>query len=208
MIREVPTFEEVNDAIDRLLLSPKYTKFREVVLKLLEKAIEKIGRFIGKVLKNYSHSEEKSNASIVFFVAAIIVLIVITIFVIYFIRRRKKRRIKSILGEEITKSTTVVQLQEKSKIFEQEGAYRDAVRLRYVAVLFYLHQNHILYYEQSMTGEEMVRKLRLDNFKAVNSFEKITNSFNWLWYGMVDMNKELFDEWCKQEETFWQEVMT
>lgn len=205
---QMPSMDVYNDTIDRLLQSLKYIKFNELVFKLILKALEPLEKFMKRLFANSQtiNGDIASAKIILVVIVAFIVLLMICLIVFLLIRRRKKRRVKTILGEKIYKDSTVAEFLEKSKGYEEQGAYRNAVRLRFIAVLFFLHQNHYLYHDSTMTGKEMVDKLKRDRFFGADSFEGITQKFNTIWYGMNEIDEEIYKSWSEKETIFWQEV--
>lgn len=205
---EMPSYEVFDNAVDQLLGSLKYIKLHKLILGLLAKILEQIWHIFSRIfMKNSLPSAAPISVRIILGAIIVTIIIAIIILIIFLlIRRKHKRQVKSILGEKINKGSTIISFLDKSKVYEEKGQYREAVRLRYVAVLFFLHQGHFLYHDSSMTGKEMVVKLKKDRYVAVDDFEKITDMFNTIWYGMTEIKTEEFELWCEEENAFWQGV--
>ncbi|PKM93641.1 MAG: hypothetical protein CVU84_14850 [Firmicutes bacterium HGW-Firmicutes-1] len=205
---EMPSFEVFNETVDQLLGTLKYIKFHELIFKIIAKTLELLGRFIGRIFANKSAAGATSmSAKIILGIILITVIMIVIILILFFIiRKRHKRKIRSILGEKINKDSTVITFLDKSKVYEEKGEYRQAVRLRFVAILFFLHQGHFLYHDSTMTGKEMVAKLKKDKFTGVHEFERITQRFNTIWYGMTEIEEAEFKIWCEEENFLWQGV--
>lgn len=205
----MPTFDEYNQVIEDLLQSLKYIKFNQLVLRLIEKFFKMLGNWFEKLISGFSRGQTSNSGSYllqgIFVFLAILAILGLVIFIIKY-RKKKKKKLNTILGEKIEKSTTVLTLQEKSRELEAQGAYRESVRFRYIAVLLHLHQKSILYHDASMTGMEMIEKLKKDKFVATNRFDEITQGFNGIWYGMHELDAGQFSHWVSLENNFWQEA--
>ncbi|PKM51819.1 MAG: hypothetical protein CVV02_04205 [Firmicutes bacterium HGW-Firmicutes-7] len=205
---EMPSYDIFNDKVDQLLGSLKYIKLHKLIFEMVVKILEQIGYILSQLfMKSSSTSGATIRTQIIVGLIAITIIIIIIILIIFLlIRRRHKKKVRSILGEKINKDSTVISFLDKSKFYEEKGEYRQAVRLRFVAALFFLHQAHILYHDYSMTGKEMVTKLKEDKYIAVEDFETITNGFNKIWYSMTEIDVAAFKVWCEEENSFWREV--
>lgn len=205
---QLPSFNEYNTVVDELLQSIKYIKFSKLVGKLIMKALEPLEKLLKKMFESSGiMSDSIAGAKFVLIgIVGLILIVLVGLIIFLMIRRKRKKRVRTILGEKIHKDSTVAEFLEKSKQYEKQGAYRQAIRLHFIAVLFYLHQNHFLYHDSTMTGKEMVERLKKENFIAIDSFDVLTRQFNIVWYGMKESDLETFKNWSNHEETFWQEV--
>lgn len=205
---QMPSIDEYNNVIDELLKSLKYIKFSDLIKNIILKILEPIERFFKRLFERSGsiNASAESARLVLVIIVALVFAALIGLIIFGFIRRKRKKRVKSILGEKIHKDSTVTEFLDRSKKYEDEGAYRQAIRLRFIAVLFYLHQNHFLYHDSSMTGKEMVERLKNNEFIASDSFQSLTYQFNTAWYGMDHSNFEVFNKWSETENVFWQEV--
>lgn len=203
----MPSIDAFNHAVDHLLQSLKYLKLNEYILKRIIGLLEFLWKVLKYIFGKSSSAEHAPVGTKIILGLIIFVILGVTILfvVLMLIRKKRKKKVKSILGEKIDKNSTVLSFLEKSKVFEEEGQYRQAVRLHFIAVLFYLHQNHILYHDTTMTGLEMIDKLNKDGYKKGTVFEGLVHQFNTVWYGMEEIGEEEFKAWQVKEEAFWQE---
>ncbi len=207
MLMQVPSLDAFNEAVDGLLQSLKYLKLNEFILKSILSIIEFIWKLFERIGNNVNPSDTPLRTKVILAIIVLLVLILTVVFILLMVmRKRRKKKVKTILGEKIDKNSTVLSFLDKSKSFEEEGQYRYAMRLHFIAVLFYLHQSNILYHDHTMTGLEMIDKLKKDGFKAIVEFESLVHQFNTVWYGMEEILQEQFKGWQDSEEAFWQEV--
>lgn len=203
----MPSFDTFDHTIDRLLQSLRYLKLNEYILKQITKMLELLWKILKQLFGKTSSGHMDVTTKVILGLIVLVILVVTILFIVLMlVRRRKRKKVKSILGEKIEKNATVLSFLERSKTYEELGQYREAVRLHFIAVLFHLHQNHILYHDHTMTGLEMIGKLQVDGFKGIGSFEKLVHQFNTIWYGMAEIDLDQFNLWQAIEETFWQEV--
>lgn len=208
LLIQMPSLETFNHTVDRLLQSLKYLKLHEFILNHIYKLLELVWKIIKRLFgeNTNSNNSDLMTRAVVGLIIIIILIIIIVIVVLLLVHKKRKKKINTILGEKINKNSTVLSFLDRSKVLEEEGQYREAVRLHFIAVLFYLHQNHILYHDQSMTGLEMIDQLKKDGFKAIDPFEKMVREFNTSWYGIQELAEDGFKAWQANEGAFWQEV--
>lgn len=205
---ELPSYEAFNRTMDELLNSLKYLKFHKVLLEMFVRLLEKIWAIFEKLfLGRAAGAGLDSGLKIILGgLILLVVVLIVVLTVVFFFRRRKRRHIKSIMGETIDRDSSVASFIERSGTLEQDGKYREAVRLRFIAVLLYLHQNHVLYHDHTMTGSEMVARLYKNKYIGATGFQSLVDDFNETWYGMRELEPDAFRDWCDREELFWQEV--
>lgn len=206
----LPSFETYNDVIDQLTQSLKYVKFSEWVFDLLQRFLEMLAKLFNRSVPNinFSAGEGSISARIILVIICIIIVALLFFFTYKFLKGRSKRKkLKSILGETITEESTVQGFREKSKKYEHNKNYRLALRMQFIAILLHLHQQNILYQDDSMTVKEMITILKTANFSAFQNFCIIANQFNHIWYGEEELDKEAYKHIQYVEETFWKETL-
>lgn len=205
---QMPSIDTFNSVIDKLLQTLKYIKFNKWVLNQIYNFLKWLWELIKYLFMRSSTGKAGIGGTKIVLVSIVAFVVVVTLLLIVWmiIRSKRKRKVKSILGEKIDKNSTVGSFIDRSKELEDKGAYREAIRLRFIAVLFYLHENHYLYHDNTMTGQEMINRLKADRFIAVNAFSVITGLFNYIWYGMKEIDKTKYEDWRDNENIFWQEV--
>ncbi|MFN0202939.1 MAG: DUF4129 domain-containing protein [Bacteroidia bacterium] len=72
----------------------------------------------------------------------------------------------------------------------QEKDYRKGVRMLYLEALKILTVNNWIIWKQHKTNHDYLSELSISPFKK--SFEELTRHFEYVWYGQVPMNEELF----------------
>lgn len=204
---QMPSYEQFDSAIEQLLRSFKYFKLNKWLLAQLKKVftwlIALIERLFSQTLSDKSHGVAK----VVLVVIITVIVLMIIGLIIYWVRHRKdKKKGVTILGENLSADTSVESVSQRGTEYAQVGRYREAIRMQFIAVLFFLHQEHVLYHDASLTGQEMIMKLKQDRFIAIQVFEEMTETFNKTWYGIAEVDQGEFVRWQQVEQAFWQQL--
>ncbi len=197
------------DALNRQIQSMDHLQFQKFLLRLYRDLVKAIMDFLESLTLSLGSSGDAggdwARTLAIVFVALIGAVILAVVFIIFRNLRRNPGR-RTFLGETLAAGVTVPALQEKAELLFRQGEYRLAVRYRFIGILLYLHDGNILHHDESMTGSEMVRKLRSEAYQAAEPFEGLALAFNACWYGKTDIDAETHRQWMLIEERFWKEA--
>lgn len=204
---QLPSYEQFDAAIEQLLRSFKYFKLNKWLLAQLKKVINWLVSLIERLLNQSMSDKSHGVAKVVLVVLITMISVMVIGLVVYWIRHRKnKQKGVTILGENLSADTSVESVSQRGMDYAQAGRYREAIRMQFIAVLFFLHQEHVLYHDATLTGQEMIMKLKQERFIAIQVFEEMTETFNKTWYGVAEVEQGQFGLWQQLEQAFWQKL--
>lgn len=209
-----PSKTDFNNAIDRILEGIEYRHLSNGFRDLIDRIKGSLGqwlsrglnRIIGNEVPSQGISDGLSTLLLTLGILAILALIIVIIVKISGVFE-KNNKIKEILGEKITKDTTPMGLRLKASKYMAEGDYRQAIRFDFIAILLLMHEKAIIYLEDSQTNLELYNTMKRNGFSGFSLFHKISDYFNYIWYGHKSFNEEDLTQWRREFEAMWNEVM-
>lgn len=100
----------------------------------------------------------------------------------------------------LTEEEEIIRNQDISQLIKQAISnknYRLAVRYYYLLTLQKLEEKELIKWEQQKTNHDYIQEL--NSFKFNNQFKKLTNLYDFIWYGNFDITQ---DEFGKVEVDF------
>jgi hypothetical protein len=214
VITIIPTKPEFDSKISEILQKTEYKHLRGGIRDFIERIREAIKEWLIKMLQNtFSNLSEvpsiSDKLSTAFIILGMLILLAIIISIVVKTSKafHKKERIKEILGERIDQRTTPQSLRQKAADFEQSGDFRLAVRYDFIALLLLMHENSLLYLDETKTNEEIYNYLRENSFSRLQLFRSLINIFNSTWYGHKLYSKSMYDQWKVELNLLWSEVI-
>lgn len=211
----IPTQQEYDDVINNILRRPEYKHLDNGLMDFIEYLKQKISewifKFLNKRFSNPGNSRAISNdLSTIFIIAGLLVILGIVVVIIIKANKimDKRKRVNEILGEKIDNRTTPVSLRNKASDCIREGDYRGAVRYDFIALLLLMHENNLVYLDETKTNKEIYGYLKKKGFKMLGVFEKLINIFNLSWYGHKSCDNEVYDRWSENIKLLWDEVIS
>lgn len=209
----MPTKSEFDKGIFDLVQSPSYSHLRngasDFINKIKEGLTKWLMELLSKIFNNLDtasiYSEELSTVFIIFGILIIVAIIIVIILKINKTSERK-RKVKEILGEKINENTTPYGLREKAFNYYENGALRQALRYDFISLLLLMHNNKIIYLDETKTNEEIYSFLRKNNFNMLKNFKVLIDSFNLSWYGNREIHEESYRVWRSNINLIWNEV--
>ena len=146
-------------------------------------------------------------ANILVFLGVVLIGVVVVYAVLFLLQQIKSTpQVKEILGEKITADTTPQSLKEQAAYYEAEGHLRKAIRYQFIALLYLMHQQSILYLDQSKTNQEISTYLKENNFSRLKVFQNLVAIFNAIWYGHQSCEEQSYSKWSDNFNLLWKEV--
>lgn len=210
-----PTKLQFDDSINKILSKPGYKNLKNPLYDFINKVKHYIEdwllKMFMKLFSNLSGASSISNKlSVVFIIIGI--LFVTTLIMIVCIKINKKitksKKIKEILGEKIDEKTTPYSLKSKAASYEKVGDLRQAIRYDFIAVLLLMHENNLLYLDETKTNEENYIFLRKNNFMLLSTFRYLIDTFNFSWYGHKVCTNEIYQIWKNNMASLWNGVIS
>jgi hypothetical protein len=206
-----PQFE---NAVDEVLQRPEYSHLTNSIRDMFERAKEAIKElllgFLEKTFSNLDNAPAISDRlSTIFMIIGILVFVIIVIIIILRVNRSfdKRRRVREILGEKIDERTTPNSLKQKAKGFIENGDFRQGIRYEFIGLLLLMHEKNLLYLDETKTNEEIYGYLKKNNFRNLQGFEVLINTFNFSWYGHKQLGDENYKAWANSLSEIWNEVI-
>lgn len=201
--------------IQEILWEQEYCYLSQRTSKIASSFLEKLQNWLEKILSTRirdTHQLAKVSdlLSVIIIVLMSAVLIILMAFIIKYVYQciNGRKKIEEILGEKITKETTPLSLLEKAKGFEVEGIYRMSIRYRYIGLLLLMHEKGLLYIEKSMTNTEIYECLKKDDYRGLEKFKIIMETFNYTWYGKNEYTLEAYEVFKANERVLWGDINT
>lgn len=208
------TKDEFDQVIDKILNQSEYAHLKDSIRDFISKIKKAISDWFMKLLENKISSPQNAikvsnNLSNIFIIIGILIICAIIIIIVVKINGtfENKLKIKEILGEKISEDTTPTTLRDKAFKFNKEGNYRKAVRYDFIAVLLLMHRKNVIYLDETKTNKEIYKYLVKNKFNVSEQFQYLSNHFNHYWYGHKECSKQIYDDWYKNLDIYWNEVM-
>lgn len=183
--------EAFKKAIDQVIESPKYIHLKEKE-NIWNKILEAIGKWLNRPShRSYSPIPESPPTSGNLWI--IIIVIVLFVLLYYYMTKSKEdTRIKKrvLYGEVIHEDTSSKGLFEKAIRFEEDGNYKEAVRLYFISTLLHMNEKSLCFLNESKTNIEIIKELRRKAFKGTEIFKSIGDYFYYIWYGNKEINRD------------------
>lgn len=209
-----PSKSEFDKTIYDILKLPQYNHLKSNLQNLIEMVKEAIAQWISKMFQNVFSNVESaqsvsSKLSIMFMIIGLLAIIAIIVIAIIKTSKifKKDIRVKEILGERIDDKTTPNSLRRKACSFEGEGDFREAIRYDFIALLLLMHENNVLYLDETKTNEEINNYLKKNNFSMLSTFEYLISIFNSSWYGHKLCERDAYQNWSNSINELWSGVI-
>lgn len=205
---------EFNDAVDKIAGRPEYKNLTNSISDIIDRAKEAITQWLFNILeKAMSKAGALSiskGASIVIIVIGIMAILALLVFIGVRISKtfERRRKVTEILGEKIDEATTPDTLRNKAMNAVLKGDIRQAVRYDFIALLLLMHERSYIYLDETNTNEEIFHFLKLSKFEFLSNFRYCIDNFNFLWYGHRESSKSYYENWTKNFNLLWNEVMS
>ena len=111
-----------------------------------------------------------------------------------------EKDIKIPMIEVSEKEEMVEDIDEAIHTEEVKKQYRKAIRIHYLKVLEKLDSFHIINYSKEKTNYDYIRELGTSILKT--DFNSLTNSYNHIWYGQIDISEKKYHELAINFEKF------
>jgi hypothetical protein len=163
----------------------------------LERLLERILRWLAKLLPRSSSRMAPGGGSPVIANIAQILVVGICIAAIAFLiwrygprlmqgrrKKKKEREARIILGERLEPDQTSADLLAQADALARSGDLRSAIRKAYIALLCELGDRKLISIAQYKTNRDYLYSVR-DKVALYRSMRKLTTSFELHWYGLV-----------------------
>ena len=208
-----------NDAMQHVLRQSKYDTLtgrsfdlEDFVQSLIERLARLVLEFIFSVFNIAPPAGRAYNTAIysaVFFALALLVFVAI-VFVLYFIFRRKKTQqslgMETIFSALQNKTLSYEDLLAESDLYAADGHYRDAVRYRYISLLWLFNVKKMLNVDKAKTNSQIKREIYQKAKPLSNSFFDIVDVFQRAWFGHKLLSAESYASFCTTLDELAKEV--
>lgn len=209
----VPSKKDFDNEIYNIIQSPSYYHLKNGYSDFFNKIKNDITQWIIKLLNKIFNNADIAAAnseklSLLFIILGILVIVVIIIVIVVKVNKtfERKRKVKEILGEKINENTTPNSLRKKAVSFLENGDIRKAIRYDFIALLLLMHDNNVIYLEETKTNDEIYKFLRKNKFYLLDNFKFIIDNFNLAWYGNKEYEEESYKYWSSNIILIWNEV--
>lgn len=209
----VPSKKDFDNEVHNIIQSPSYYHLKNGYSDFFNKIKNGITQWIMKLLNKIFNNADIAAAnseklSLLFIILGILVIVVIIIVIVVKVNKtfERKRKVKEILGEKINENTTPNSLRKKALSFSENGDIRKAIRYDFIALLLLMHDNNVIYLEETKTNDEIYKFLRKNKFYLLDNFKFIIDSFNLTWYGHKEYEEESYKYWSSNINLIWNEV--
>ncbi|MFL0248443.1 hypothetical protein [Candidatus Clostridium stratigraminis] len=210
----MPSKSEFEKGVYNIVQSPSYTHLRNGASDFINKIKEGLTKWLMKLLNKIFNNVDTASAysgelSTIFIIFGILIIAAIILVIILKINKtsERKRKVKEILGEKINENTTPNSLREKALSYYENGDVRQALRYDFISLLLLMHNNKIIYLDETKTNEEIYSFLRKNNFNMLKNFKVLIDSFNLSWYGNKEIYEESYRVWNSNMNLIWNEVV-
>lgn len=209
-----PTKPEFDITINNILQGKEYTLLKNPVADFIEKIRSALRDWFFNFLKNTFSGLKapgviSDRLSSLFMIAGMLILSTLIILIIVRISKAFNRNasITEILGEKIDEKTTPLTLREKAASFEREGDLRQAIRFDFIAALLLMHNERIIFLDETKTNREIYEYLNKNKFPWISPFKFLENTFDHCWYGHKSCSKADYANWRANLNELWNGVM-
>ncbi|MFW6022090.1 MAG: hypothetical protein ACOCQW_01040 [Halanaerobiaceae bacterium] len=207
----IPQQQQFEKTVNQIINSTEYSHLRNYLRNLINNIKKSLTEWLYETLSNINWGVSPSisnNLSTIFIILACILVIAVIVLVVVSISGgfENKHRVREILGQKIDDKTTPDSLKEKSVHYKKMGENREAVRYSFIALLFLMHQEGIIYLDKAETNKEIYNQIKEKNFSGIKQFEELIKIFNSVWYGHKRCPEELYEIWDKNLNLLWNEV--
>lgn len=193
-------------AVDSALRNLKYSDFFDKKDQLINNVKEAILNFFMGLLKKLRlpdikfRGEPLAYSTTLLVIAAVVVLIILLAVAIILVRRnaKRKRRLPPGMNEIFQmlddKRLSANDLMNQSDGLARQEEYREAVRYRYIALLWLMNERQLLNIRQSQTNNQIIEDLNRKRPDLLPDFRYIVDLFNFSWFGMKKISVSHYDE--------------
>ncbi|MGM0369508.1 MAG: hypothetical protein ACQEP9_03755 [Bacillota bacterium] len=205
--------EEFAKTVNEVALAPEYRimRWKKLIYGQLADWKDQLVKWLLQQAQNKDWSLNPDwldlLANLVIIVGIIVIGIVIIYSILYLVKSFKQdNQVEEILGEEITEETTPNSLRAKAEQLQQAGQLRRSIRYDFIALLYLMHQQSLLYLDQAKTNQEIYLYLEETKFFGLDSFKELVTIFNATWYGHQDCDQQSYHRWTVNLNSLWSEV--
>lgn len=187
-------------------------EYRHLKFDIVENAKNYLKEFIAALLKkllgstNALHVSDSAAYVILVVCLIIIAAILIILGLKIFKLLDKSKKIRELFGTVIDVNTTPLDMMRKSKEYENNKDYRNAVKFSFIAILLKMHENNIIFLDEAKTNGEILTILENKEFYLINAFKQAVQRFNVIWYGHKDPAEDSYTLWKQNAATLWEGV--
>jgi len=191
-------FEE---GLEVVLQRPKYDFLtgRRVPLRqrITEFILDLISRLLELINIDVEFSPHNATGNVVVglfyvFVAVSILVLLYVILRFYFKRKRRKAIFDDIFTEFKNNKLSFNQLLELSDKCELDKNYKDALRYQYIALIMIFVNKNILIVPDSMTGGQLIQKIKQNANEFLDGTASTVNTFYTLYFGKKSITDEVY----------------
>ena len=195
-----------DQAVDRALLNPKYHSIYDDIDRVVKSALEGIKDLIldllSKININFPDIElapfsYSSNALFVLSLTIVaIILVIAAIFIIRAVRKRRRRKngfgMEELFNMLDDKSISTLDLLDLSDKAAGSGDFRNAVRYRYICLLWVTNQN-LMSISPSKVNNSILRDINRSFPHLFERFRDVIAVFSFTWFGNKPLEKTAYD---------------
>lgn len=170
----------------------------------------RIARWIIEFLSSFysTFTTEDGSLSIIFYLAAIVLVSLIAFFLLRTIQGKILRKGKGKKSElEYETFTEDIHEMDFDTLLEEaikSQLYRRAVRILFLKSLKELTDKQFIQWEENKTNRDYVYEIKSQKLR--DNFENISNVFEYVWYGEVELNTENFTQVQQEFRTFSKQI--
>ena len=182
-----------DEAINQALTNPKYNiltgrspDVRGFANNLLSRFIDS---YVMPLLRGLINNlpELTQGAPVILYAASVLIILIIIITAVFIIKDKIKRKKVNIyipdIYDGVNKNKTSENLLNDSLRLAQNGNFREAVRYDFIALLWVLNLNGVIYLKESKTNGQLKREVKKNVPVLYNNFNITVNIFNKAWFG-------------------------
>ena len=192
------------EAMSEVLARPHYDILTGRAINHQQVIMEAIGRAVVSLLEQLQlhmpeYTEYNADTLIIIFVAASALLLFgIAAWVVFVLMKRRRNKIKtaadvSAIFEDIeNKKFSLPELLQISRKLAEKNQFRDAVRIKYIAVLVSLDEKRTIRVKKSKTNAQLAGELAAAAPDLFNPFVIIVDIFHEAWFGLKNLDKDSY----------------
>ena len=192
------------DAMNEVLSRPHYDILTGRAVDHQQMIMEAIGRAVVGLIEqlqlNIPEYTEYNTDTLILIFAAVSALLLfgIAAWAVFIILRRRRKKtentahVSAIFDEIENKRYSLHDLIKASKQLAEKSQYRDAVRLKYIAVLVSLNEKRTIKVNKSKTNAQLARELGIAAPDLYNHFVAVADSFHKAWFGFKKIDEDKY----------------
>ena len=193
-------YEAMNEVLTRRhydVLTGRAVDHRQIITEAIGRAVVSLLEQLQLHMPEYT-GYNADTLIIIFAGASALLLFGITVRAIYIILKRRGKKIKTssdvsaIFDDIENKKFSLTELLQISHKLAESNQFRDAVRLKYIAVLVSLDGKHIIHVKKSKTNAQLARELSAAAPHLFDPFTSIIGVFHEAWFGLKNTDKDSY----------------